>query len=35
VDQTTWWKVGHIVAIICGVIYMTLGLGYWKLLGLW
>jgi DASS family divalent anion:Na+ symporter len=35
VDQATWWKVGHIVAIICGVIYMTLGLGYWKLLGLW
>ncbi len=35
VDQAKWWKVGHIVALICGVIYMTLGLGYWKLLGLW
>jgi DASS family divalent anion:Na+ symporter len=35
VDQATWWKVGHIIAFICGVIYMTLGLGYWKLLGLW
>jgi DASS family divalent anion:Na+ symporter len=35
VGQATWWKVGHIIAFICGVIYMTLGLGYWKLLGLW
>jgi DASS family divalent anion:Na+ symporter len=35
VDQATWWKVGHIIAFVCGVIYMTLGLGYWKLLGLW
>jgi DASS family divalent anion:Na+ symporter len=35
VDQATWWKVGHIVALISGIIYMTLGLGYWKLLGLW
>ena len=35
VDQATWWKVGHIVAFVSAVIYMTVGLGYWKLLGLW
>ncbi len=35
VDQVTWWKVGHVVTFVAALLYMTLGLGYWKLLGLW
>ena len=35
VDQKTWWKVGAVLVGFNVVIYMTLGLGYWKLLGLW
>ena len=35
VDQGTWWKIGTIVTVFNVVIYMTIGLAYWKLLGLW
>ena len=35
VDQTTWWKIGTIITIFCSIVYMTVGMGYWKLLGLW
>lgn len=35
VDQATWWKVGAVVAAFNVVVYMTIGMGYWKILGLW
>jgi len=35
VDQATWWKIGTIVTIFCSIVYMTVGMAYWKVLGLW
>jgi DASS family divalent anion:Na+ symporter len=35
VDQATWWKVGTMITLLCAVFYMTVGLSYWKLIGLW
>ncbi|MDR3590694.1 MAG: DASS family sodium-coupled anion symporter [Negativicutes bacterium] len=35
VDQKTWWMVGTAVTVLCAVVYMTIGLPYWKWLGLW
>ncbi len=35
VDQKTWWKVGAILVAVNVVVYMTLGLGYWKVISLW
>lgn len=35
VDQKTWWTVGAIMAAYNIVVYMTLGLAYWKIIGLW
>ena len=33
VDQKPWWKCGAACGILLIVIYMTIGLAYWKLLG--
>jgi len=35
VDQTTWWKIGTIITLFCAIVYMTVGMAYWKMLGLW
>jgi DASS family divalent anion:Na+ symporter len=35
VDQATWWKIGTIITLFCAVVYMTVGMVYWKALGLW
>lgn len=35
VDQKTWWKLGAAMVAFNVIVYMTVGLAYWKLLGLW
>ncbi|EIW19008.1 MULTISPECIES: DASS family sodium-coupled anion symporter [Pelosinus] len=30
----TWWIVGAVIAIVCFVVTMTIGYGWWKLLGI-
>jgi DASS family divalent anion:Na+ symporter len=35
VDQKSWWMIGAIVCAVSLVIHLTLGLPYWKWLGLW
>jgi len=35
VDQKTWWKVGAVLAAFNVVVYMVIGLPYWKIIGLW
>lgn len=35
VDQVTWWKIGAVIALFNMIVYMTIGLGYWKLIGIW
>ena len=35
VDQATWWKIGTIITLFCTIVYMTVGMAYWKVLGLW
>ena len=35
VPQKTWWKIGAVLVAFNFVLYMTVGLGYWKVLGLW
>lgn len=33
VPQSTWWKIGAVLVVINYFIYMTIGVGYWKILG--
>lgn len=35
VDQATWWKIGTVMAVFTGIVYLVVGLPYWKLIGLW
>ena len=35
VSQELWWKVGFLVSLVNIAIWMTVGLAWWKLLGLW
>jgi DASS family divalent anion:Na+ symporter len=35
VDQATWWKIGHVTCYLGMIIYFLVGLGWWKILGLW
>ena len=35
VDQTTWWRLGFIVSVMNLVFWLAIGLGWWKLVGLW
>lgn len=35
VDQKTWWTIGAILVAYNLVVYMTLGLAYWKIIGLY
>lgn len=34
VPQKTWWKIGAVVVAFNFVVYMTVGIAYWKVLGL-
>ncbi len=35
VPQKTWWKLGAIINVFDSVVFMTVGLLFWKVLGLW
>jgi DASS family divalent anion:Na+ symporter len=35
VSQGTWWKVGFLVSLVNLVLWLGLGLLWWKLLGWW
>ncbi len=35
VDLATWWRLGFVVSVVNAVIWLGLGLPYWRLLGLW
>lgn len=35
VKQTNWWTIGLIAAVINILVWSTIGLGWWKLLGWW
>ena len=35
VDQKTWWSIGAVMAVVNIAVYMTIGLAYWKIIGLW
>lgn len=35
VDQGTWWKIGAVIAIFNLIVYMTVGIAYWKIIGVW
>lgn len=35
VDLKTWWIVGFIVSMLMLIVYMTVGIAYWKLIGFW
>jgi len=34
-DQKTWWTLGLVVSFVNIAIFMTIGFGWWKFLGLW
>ena len=34
VPQKTWWKIGAVVVAFNVVVYMTIGMAYWKFIGL-
>ncbi|SDE70292.1 DASS family sodium-coupled anion symporter [Sporomusa acidovorans] len=34
-DKKTWWSVGTIITLLHVVLYLTVGVFYWRLLGLW
>ena len=33
--QTTWWKIGTVVVLLHVIVFILIGLPYWKLIGLW
>jgi divalent anion:Na+ symporter, DASS family len=35
VSQATWWRIGFVVSIVSLSIFMTIGVAWWKLLGMW
>ncbi|EAX48316.1 anion transporter [Thermosinus carboxydivorans Nor1] len=35
VEQSAWWKIGHIVTIVGMVIWLIAGAAWWKILGMW
>lgn len=35
VAQKDWWTIGAIIAAFNVVVYMTVGMGFWKIIGLW
>jgi DASS family divalent anion:Na+ symporter len=35
VDQKTWWKIGLVMALFANALVLTLGLPWWKIIGIW
>ncbi|MBC2723357.1 DASS family sodium-coupled anion symporter [Desulfosporosinus sp.] len=35
VEKITWWKIGFTVTALATIVYLTIGLAYWKIIGLW
>lgn len=35
VSQVTWWRVGFVVVLFQVAVWLGLGLGWWRILGLW
>ncbi|MGH7947191.1 MAG: anion permease, partial [Opitutaceae bacterium] len=35
VTQAAWWRVGFVVSLATISIWMTVGVAWWKLIGLW
>ncbi len=35
IDQGTWWRNGLVVNVVTMGIWLTIGLGWWKVIGLW
>ncbi len=35
VEKITWWKIGFTVTLLSTVVYLTIGLAYWKVIGFW
>jgi DASS family divalent anion:Na+ symporter len=35
VEQKTWWMVGTVIVIMNCIIYLAIGLPFWKVIGLW
>jgi DASS family divalent anion:Na+ symporter len=35
VAQSTWWRVGFVVSLLALAIWMSVGVAWWKVLGLW
>lgn len=35
VKQSTWWKIGFMHVMLNVIVYFTIGLAYWKMIGLW
>jgi divalent anion:Na+ symporter, DASS family len=35
VSQTRWWKIGFVVSLMHLVIWLGVGFGWWKVIGLW
>jgi DASS family divalent anion:Na+ symporter len=35
VSQATWWRIGLVGSIANLLIWMTIGVAWWKVLGLW
>ena len=34
-DKKTWWSTGLLITMMHAVLYLTIGIMYWKLIGLW
>lgn len=34
-DKKTWWGVGTLITVLHAILYLTVGVAYWKLIGLW
>ncbi len=34
-DKRTWWATGTLITVMHAALYLTLGIIYWKLIGLW
>lgn len=35
VPQMTWWRIGTVIVVINVIVYIVIGLPYWKMLGYW
>ena len=34
-NKKTWWFVGTVITLLHAALYLTVGVGYWRLIGLW